>query len=633
MEPEIIDINNHSLGQLAGKRWRHAPHWYTFEEKIGNSPPYSLGTEAAAFPLTRDDGQRFYAKFFRRVKKPGLRLRRIQWLIDQNIFQWGPALSAAPQLWLDSRDIGRPEDVDFDITACLSREAPGDPWSNAKDKIRKHNWTSANRNWRHTAAIELLRALAVLENRGITHGDLSENNILINPHGSGAPLVSIIDFDSFVAANRPDLRLSVADGGTCGTNGYCPPNLIERKSTDDDSATPYSDRYGRDMLLLELLCFSDGFMPLGNATSPPAPQHWSNEQWAAARKILAATAAICPPELRIAAHYLARTDLLAIDEPIRCSTAQLIASAPPTAAGTSLAKGQSAIPSTPKPNRANAAGTVVTSRQPAPGPTSSRNRSEPQIAAIASLYGTPMPPPTLAPVKPVPAAPSSPMSAASAPFPQQAAIAPATFQPLAIPSTPSATALNPTAIAQQLALHGHSPVPQAGVPTAPPATPASPPPINSAVGRVGCVGAFFFGCLTVMFVIMAVMFVIMAFPVLAILIIAVVALIRSGAGRSLGITATGLQVIYFVCATICCSFLAIILLSWARKTVRWGKGLSQLRHDIAAAAIKLWRKIRPVLDWIVQTSRKLRLKEFLLIMLAILIAIIASASKNSRNNK
>jgi|GEM_PF-5678396 len=592
MEPEIIEIDNTSLCQLAGKRWYHPSHWYTFEEKIGNKLPYSSGTEAAAFPLTRDDGERFYAKFFRRVKKPGLRLRRIQWLIDQKIFQWAPALSAAPQLWLDSRDIGRPEDVDFDITACLSREAPGDSWLEAKEKIRNRDWTPANRQWRHAVAIELLRALALLEHRGVTHGDLSENNILINPRGSGEPLVSIIDFDAFVAANRPDLRLGVADGGTCGTDGYCPPNLIERKSTGDSSVAPYSDRYGRDMLLLELLCFNDGFMPLGNDTSPLPPQQWSNEQWAAARKILAATAACCPPELQMAAQYLAGTDLLTLDEPARCSTVKLISSARPTAAGKAVAKGQSAIRSTPTPNRANAAGTVVTARPPTTGQTASSHKSVPQIPTRASLHGTAVPAPVLAPVTPAPAAP------------------------------PSATALNPTAMAQQLARQGNSPVSQAPVPVAPSVTPASPPPINS---TVGCVGAFFSGCLTVIFVIMA-------FNVLATLITAV-ALNRSGAGRSLGITATGLHAIYFVCTTICCSFLAIKLLSWARKTVRSGKDLSQLRHDIAATAMKLWRKIRPVLDWIVQTSRKLRLKEFLLVALLILLAIIAAASKNSRNNK
>lgn len=622
MEPEIIEIDNTSLCQLAGKRWYHPPHWYTFEEKIGNKLPYSSGTEAAAFPLTRDDGERFYAKFFRRVKKPGLRLRRIQWLIDQKIFQWGPALSAAPQLWLDSREIGRPEDVDFDITACLSREAPGDSWLEAKEKIRNHNWTPANRQWRHAVAIELLRALALLEHRGVTHGDLSENNILINPRGSGEPLVSIIDFDAFVAANRPDLRLSVADGGTCGTDGYCPPNLIERKSTGDSSVAPYSDRYGRDMLLLELLCFNDGFMPLGNDTSPLPPQQWSNEQWAAARKILAATAACCPPELHMAAQYLARTDLLTLDESIRCSTVKLISSARLTAAGKSVAKGQSTIRSTPTPNRANAAGTVVTGRPPTTGQTASSHKSVPQIPTRASLHGTAVPAPVLAPVTPAPAAPPPARPAASAPFPQLAAAAIAPFQPPAIPSVPSATALNPTAIAQQLALQGNSPVSQAPVPAAPSVTPASPPPINS---TVGCVGAFFSGCLTVIFVLMA-------FNVLATLITAV-ALNRSGAGRSLGITATGLHAIYFVCTIVCCSFLAIKLLSWSRKTVRSGKDLSQLRHDIAAAAMKLWRKIRPVLDWIVQTSRKLRLKEFLLMALAVLIVIIAAASRSSRNNK
>lgn len=56
-----------------------------------------------------------------------------------------------------------------------------------------------------------------------------------------------------------------------GTEGYCPPDLTADSQNERQSVAPYSDRYGRDMLLLELLCF-DRTLP---SDLPPA--EWPQE--------------------------------------------------------------------------------------------------------------------------------------------------------------------------------------------------------------------------------------------------------------------------------------------------------------------------------------------------------------------
>ena len=53
----------------------------------------------------------------------------------------------------------------------------------------------------------------------------------------------------------------MSEGGTFGTEGYCPPDLAAAAAEGDGSAAPYSDRYGRDMLLVELLFMDGGLSP------------------------------------------------------------------------------------------------------------------------------------------------------------------------------------------------------------------------------------------------------------------------------------------------------------------------------------------------------------------------------------
>jgi hypothetical protein len=114
--------------------------------------------------------------------------------------------------------------------------------------------------FRERCVRNLLRGIVHLEQRDVVHGDLSPNNIIVDVGAApDEPALCLIDFDGFVApaAGRDLYRLTAAEGGTFGTRGYCPPDLERQCSNNDLSVAPYSDRYARDMLMLELLCFDE----------------------------------------------------------------------------------------------------------------------------------------------------------------------------------------------------------------------------------------------------------------------------------------------------------------------------------------------------------------------------------------
>ncbi len=607
MSPEIIDIDNNSLCELCEKRWRTGLGDFRFDGKNGNTPPFSTGTEGAAFPMTGPGGQRFYAKFFRRVQYPSLRYKRIEWLIQQKVFQWSPALSAAPRLWLDSRKIGRPDGIYFDITACVSQAAPGESWGLVKENIQSGNWKPVDRDWRIKSAIALLSALEQFDKNKFVHGDLSENNLFLNTSGDGQPLISVIDFDAYAVVGRPDFSLSLDHGGTCGTEGYCPPILLERKSAGDLSVAPVSDRYARDMLLLELLCFNDNFMPRGNKLTALPPAQWSNDQWASARKILAATQARCPAELQSTLKHLLRQDILTLDEEHRPATVSRQAAAVSTPLRSGLTNG------TLTSNRPATTAASPSGIRQSPGNVPPNGAFTPlKVPPTAAPIPAPLPAPVLAAVARQPALPAT-----ANPQP-----GPAGVQQPVMPVATATNHLSPNMITPQPLPAGNIPAVQ-GQAAAPHAvTPGAPPTINA---YIGCIASFFSGCLTVIFATIA-------FSVLSTLIIAI-ALNKKTNGAPLGLTFNGLRTIYVLCTTLCFAFLAIKILSWSRRAIRSGGRLLQAPNKIAGAVRNLCRNTRPVLDWIVQTSRKLRLKEFLVLAFMILLAIIAAAGKNSRKNK
>ena len=86
------------------------------------------------------------------------------------------------------------------------------------------------------------------------------------------PALYLIDFDAFVApAAGADQAIDLADGGTYGTEGYCPPDLASCADGGDGSVAPYSDRYGRDMLMLELLLMDS------DLSSDDCASRWNRE--------------------------------------------------------------------------------------------------------------------------------------------------------------------------------------------------------------------------------------------------------------------------------------------------------------------------------------------------------------------
>ncbi len=272
---EILTLTNTQAKELAGRLVKVGSETYYFKDYDRDhpgQPPWRSGAEGKAYPLLGyDHSVVAYLKFFTRPTQK--RLDRTAWLIGQGVHTWLPGLSAAPMIWGDTRHADSPADGPFDFAGYLARAVPGKTWLELKNAIAD-NTVRFTEELRWRCVIDLLAALAVLEQEGIVHGDLSPNNIVVDTAaGPGEPALYLIDFDAFVAdAAGKDRAVTVAEGGTYGTEGYCPPDLAAAAAEGDNSAVPRSDCYGRDMLLLELLAWDCGLSP----DDPPVL--WDREQ-------------------------------------------------------------------------------------------------------------------------------------------------------------------------------------------------------------------------------------------------------------------------------------------------------------------------------------------------------------------
>jgi len=318
MDEPILKLSNSQARELAGRPWTINGRTYrfvSFDPSSPGQPPWKTGAEGRAFPL-RDSTERIalYAKFFK--SKSRKRFDRTVWLTRRNIHHLGRGLKAAPMLWADSRSIGRPEAVDFDITACCAQAVPGETWKELKYRIHSQSAVFPDAlRWR--CVEDLLAAAAALEENKVIHGDLSDNNVIIDLQAPAhRPALYLIDFDAFVALDVPHLTLSLEEGGTYGTEGYHPPDLAKCVAAGDRSAAPYSDRYGRDMLLLELLLFSARFSP------DEAPAGWSLDSHR--RKLFDAAMARCPQGLLKAIEHLQASTVFRLSESERPSSVQLL---------------------------------------------------------------------------------------------------------------------------------------------------------------------------------------------------------------------------------------------------------------------------------------------------------------------
>src|SRR5208282_1786604 len=118
-----------------------------------------------------------YLKFFTRPTQK--RLDRTSWLIGQQIHTWLPGLAAAPLVWVDTRHAHRPEEATLDFAGYLARSVPGKTWLELKTSIHDNSLPFPEElRWR--CVCDLVFALAILEQEGIVHGDLSPNNIVVD---------------------------------------------------------------------------------------------------------------------------------------------------------------------------------------------------------------------------------------------------------------------------------------------------------------------------------------------------------------------------------------------------------------------------------------------------------------------
>jgi hypothetical protein len=272
---DILVLSNTDARELAGRAVTIGAVKYSFQDYDPDQPgqpPWRTGAEGKAYPLIgQDDSVAAYLKFFTRPTQK--RLDRTAWLISQQLHTWLPSLAAAPVLWTDTRHGLHGAKIDFQFAAYLAKAVPGETWLECKSGIAEGRICfPEDLRWR--CVTDLLLALAALERAELIHGDLSPNNVILDLNAqSDHPAMYLIDFDAFSAsAAGENQAITVGEGGTYGTEGYCPPDLAATVSAGDVSAAPYSDRFGRDVLILEFLLMGSG-LPADDPL-----ERWNREQ-------------------------------------------------------------------------------------------------------------------------------------------------------------------------------------------------------------------------------------------------------------------------------------------------------------------------------------------------------------------
>ena len=316
---DILVLSNIQAKSLAGSLLAIGEEVYRlkdYDPAYPGQPPWRSGAEGKAYPLLGRDGSVVaYLKFFTRPTQK--RLNRTAWLIGQQMHTWLPGLAAAPLFWVDTRLSSPASKLGFDFAGYLAQAVPGETWLELKNHMAEAG-TCLLEDFRWRCVEDLLTATAVLERAEMIHGDLSPNNIVIDPDApADEPALYLIDFDAFVApAAGSDRAVAVAEGGTYGSEGYCPTDLSSRAAAGDGSAAPYSDRYGRDMLILELL-FMDSVLP----AEDPA-EKWNR---GGLQQSYAAWQASCDPTRRQVLAHLNVPEVFSLSEQQRPTSTQLAA--------------------------------------------------------------------------------------------------------------------------------------------------------------------------------------------------------------------------------------------------------------------------------------------------------------------
>lgn len=317
---DIPPVEGDDLNRLRGLRWRlNGEEFHIPDAGFGHDGlAIRGGGEAFLVPLLDEtDDCRWFLKIFHGHAASSRRRARAEWLSSQRLHNLMPELHAAPRRWIDTRDCGRPDGFSCDFAGYLAAPVVGQTWLEFKLDV-SDGIQSMDDERRLRWARRFLRALAGLERRGIVHGDLSDNNVLVD---AATGTLHLIDFDAYFAPNAPaDIRrLSSSNGGTVGTPDYMPVDLLHRHRDGESNLSPYSDRRSRDLLLLEILCFDTG-VPAEDGVSL-----WDRALMEHRLK----TAALGP-----AARYFQRREILNLPEQQRATSQELATamrvSQPPT---------------------------------------------------------------------------------------------------------------------------------------------------------------------------------------------------------------------------------------------------------------------------------------------------------------
>tara|TARA_R110002049_G_scaffold72490_8_gene187619 strand:- start:26700 stop:28343 length:1644 start_codon:yes stop_codon:yes gene_type:complete len=253
-----VDVSKRQLQELYGTVWELDGWPLSFGEVAG-------GGEASVCEMSGESGETVaYLRFIQPHRTSPARIHRTEWLIGQHVLQESELFRGLPHAWVTTQQYGRPSGCDFDFIATFHDAVPGQTWRSVKWAF--HGRVDAVHGLptpinRVRAAKNLVATLAAFEEigtKGFVHGDLTDRNLILDARTGK---VNLIDFDAFVYQTSPTLddpRISIGDGGVTGMSGYCPKDLEECL---DEHAFAYSDRRARDMLLLELLAFSENDPP------------------------------------------------------------------------------------------------------------------------------------------------------------------------------------------------------------------------------------------------------------------------------------------------------------------------------------------------------------------------------------
>lgn len=264
---DIPPVDGDDLKRLRGLRWRLDGDVFHIPDAAFGHDGLAIrgGGEAFLVPLLDGtDTCRWFLKIFHGHAASSQRRARAEWLSSQRLHNLMPELHAAPRRWIDTRVCGRPDGFSCDFAGYLATPIVGQTWLEYKLDV-SDGIQSLTDECRLRWAKRFLRVLAGLERRGIVHGDLSDNNVLVN---AATGTLHLIDFDAYFAPNAPAgiRRLSSIHGGTVGTPDYMPVDLQQRHRNGEPDLSPYSDRRARDLLLLEILCF-DADVPAEDGVS------------------------------------------------------------------------------------------------------------------------------------------------------------------------------------------------------------------------------------------------------------------------------------------------------------------------------------------------------------------------------